>query len=218
MQRRLLAKGETLWGQGTPASSMGVVERGRVGIWADRRLLGVMFPRMVLGESAILALSGRSVVRTASVVAVEDETVVTEYPASMVQESFGAGVPRLVLRTLSGQIFRNALLTLAAHPDEIALKDTLLGLIQGQLAGEKHLKQVDTWERFLVVFETLLHLRDGLDLVRVALVDPRTDVSDTLVRASLLSKELFKSADALADIEQFIQAERDKLALSPPEK
>jgi hypothetical protein len=184
-------------------------------VWTDRRLVGVMYPKMVLGEAALLALGeARSVNRSASVIAIEDGTLLTEYPATLVRDAMGAGVPRLVLRTLATQVCRNALLMLAAHPNEPALEHVLRGMIAGQIEGERHLKTVTTWERFLVVFEALYHLREGLDAMRGALVEPRPDFELTLVRASELSKDLLKSKDALADVLEFLDAERERAVLT----
>jgi CRP-like cAMP-binding protein len=222
MQSRKLARGDILWKQGEPADRMAVVDGGKLGVWTDRRLVGIMYPKMVLGEAALLALGeARAVVRSASVIAVEDGTTVTEYPATLIRDAMGAGVPRLVLRTLSGQICRNALLLLAAHPHEPALEHILRGLISGQVEGERHLRAVSTWDRFLVVFELLYHLREGLDAMRTALVEPRRDAELTLVRASELSKNLLKSEDAIADVLEFLAAERERSELAgftPPER
>ncbi len=215
MQSRKLGRGDILWKQGEPADRMAVVDAGKVGVWTDRRLVGVMYPKMVLGEAALLALGeARSVNRSASVIAIEDGTALTEYPATLVRDAMGAGVPRLVLRTLATQVCRNALLMLAAHPNEPALEHVLRGLIAGQIEGERHLKAVSTWERFLVVFEALYHLREGLDAMRGALVEPRPDFELTLVRASELSKDLLKSKDALADVLEFLDAERERAVLT----
>src|SRR5437899_9260371 len=108
MQRRVLSMGERLWAEGDAAATLAVVESGKLGVWSDTRLIGILFPSMVLGESAILGMEGPAASRTASVSALEDGTTVTEYAPSLVKDAFGAGVPRLVLRMLCGQICRNA--------------------------------------------------------------------------------------------------------------
>jgi Cyclic nucleotide-binding domain len=210
MQRRLLAAGEPFWGEGDKASSLGVVERGLVGVKNGGRLLGVLFPKMVLGESAILGLDGHEVRRTASVYALEDETVVAEYPADMVRQSFGVGVPRLVLRTLCGQVCRNALLTVAAHPGHSAVETSLMGLIQGVAACERQLREVDDWDRFLVVFRLLYHLREGSDAMRDELLPSRGEISGTIVRASEIAKSLFKADDVAEHVQPFLESERQR--------
>ena len=210
MKRRLLAQGERLWAQGDPASSMGVVEKGKVAVRTEGRLLGVLFPNMVLGESAILSLGGPPSRRTASVVALEDGTVVTEYPASMVQESFGVGVPRKVLRTLCGQICRNALLAIATNPDQPAVGSSLLGLIQGIVECERQTRKVSDWDSFLVSFRLLYHLRDGSDAMRNDLVGDRGRASETVEAASRTMREIFKTPDVHEYLEQFLEAEKQR--------
>src|SRR6476659_823153 len=100
MQRSVLKRGQRLWAEDDPASTIAVIETGKVGAWSGKRLLGIAFPKMVLGESALLPTTGAPPVRTASVIAIEDDTTVTEYPPALVQQSFGTGVPRLVMRML----------------------------------------------------------------------------------------------------------------------
>src|SRR6185436_16353603 len=113
--------------------------------------------------SAIMGVDGPTGRRTASVFALEAGTVVAEYPAAMVKEAFGVGIPRLVLRTLCGQICRNSLLVMAAHPELPAVKDSLMSLIQGMGQCEKHARKIASWHEFLVTFRLLYHLREGSD-------------------------------------------------------
>lgn len=208
MQRRLLASGERLWAQGEPALCMGVVERGKLAVRTPERVLGVVFPGMVLGESAIFGLEGTQVMRTASVVALEDDTVVTEYPAELVRETFGAGVPRLVLRTLSGQICRNALLTIAASPQPTATSP-ILSLIRGVVQSERQARKISTWEEFLVAFRILFNLREGSDAMRRETPEC-LDVPRTILEASKTVKELFKAKDTVAYLEAFLEAEQER--------
>ena len=213
MERRLLAVGEQLWTEGDPATSMGVVEQGSVAIRSGGRVLGVMFERMVLGESAILGLDGPTVQRSATVDAIEDHTVVTEYPAAMVRDSFGVGVPRLVLRTLCGQICRNALLTMAAHPGQPGVEGSLMGLIQGVAACEKESRGIKQWDQFLVSFRLLYHLREGSDAMRDDLLPSRGDVPGIILRASEAARSIFKAADIPEYLEHFLDAERERQKL-----
>lgn len=210
MERRLLAAGEKLWSEGDPADSMGVVEKGKVAVRSGDRVLGVLFERMVLGEAAILSLGGLPVRRTASVEALVDETVVTEYPASMVRSSFGVGVPRLVLRTLCGQICRNALLTIAAHQDQPAVRGSLGALIQGVAECEKQGRGITSWDQFLVSFRLLYHLRDGSDAMRDDVLSGRGGVPETILRASQVARALFKADDVIELVETFLDAERER--------
>ncbi len=215
MQRRTLQRGQALWEQGQPAHSIGIVEGGKLGIVNRRAVLAVLYPGMVVGEASILTLDGPPAHRSASVMALEDATVVAEYPASMVKEAFGVGVPRQVLRSLFGQICRNALIVLAEHSGEAALDTLLRGLIQGMRDSEERLRGVKTWEGFLVTFRTLYHLRDATNAIREDLVARDGKARDTIVRASATMRTLFKSDDVQSCIEAFLQAEREAQAESP---
>lgn len=207
MNRRTLARGEPLWEQGESATTLGIVEAGSLAIRQRHAVVGVLFPGMVVGEASILALDGPGAHRTASVVAREEATVVVEYPASMVRETFGVGVPRQVLRSLAGQVCRNALLVMCAHPEETAVHTLLLGTIRGMVEAEERLRSVRTWDSFLLTFRTLYALRDATNDVRMQVV-VETLEQETIVRASRTLKELFKADDFLACVAQFLDAER----------
>ena len=51
-----------------------MVESGRVGVRSGRRLIAVLFPKMVLGEAAIFGVDGTAGRRTASVFALDADT------------------------------------------------------------------------------------------------------------------------------------------------
>jgi hypothetical protein len=214
MQRRVLSKGEHLWSQGDPAVTLAVVETGKLGVWNDARLIGILFPSMVLGESAILAMEGRAVPRRASVSALEDGTTVTEYAPSLVKDSFGAGVPRLVLRMLCGQTCRNALLIIAVHSDSSPVDSILRALIEGTQRCERQIRDVADWEQFMVAFRLLYHLRDATGAMLHELVPDggAEEASSTLMRASKTMKELFKTSDIEGLLEDFLEAERLRAA------
>jgi hypothetical protein len=217
MQRRVLSKGERLWAQGDPAATLAVVETGKLGVWNDARLIGILFPSMVLGESAILAMDGHTVPRRASVSALEDGTAVTEYAPSLVKDSFGAGVPRLVLRMLCGQICRNALLLIAAHSDSSPVDSVLRALIEGVQRCERQVRDVEDWEHFMVAFRLLYHLRDASGTMLNELVPDggAEEASNTLMRASKTMKDLFKASDIESLLEDFLEAERLRAARPP---
>lgn len=146
-------------------------------------------------------------------VALDDDTVVTEYPAALVRETFGAGVPRLVLRTLCGQICRNALFTIAANPQPAA-QSPLLSLIRGVVQSERQARKISTWPEFLVAFRILYHLREGSDTMRQELISDRGGVSRTVLKASKTVKGLFKAKDTIAYLEAFLETERERQAAS----
>jgi CRP-like cAMP-binding protein len=217
MQRKVLSKGERLWAQGDPAATLAVVETGKLGVWNDTRLIGILFPSMVLGETAILAMEGPAPHRRASVSALEDGTTITEYAPSLVKDSFGAGVPRLVLRMLCGQICRNALLIIAAHSDSSPVDSILRALIEGVQRCERQVRDVEDWEHFMVAFRLLYHLRDatGTMLHELVPAGDAEETSNTLMRASKTMKEMFKTSEIEQLLEDFLEAERLRAA-GPP--
>lgn len=214
MQRKVtLAKGAYLWDAGDAARNLAVLETGRLGVRADGKLIGLITPKMVLGESALLTLDGSSHNRTASVVALENDTSVSEYPAAMFRNTFDAGnhsVGHLILMTLIGQTCRNYMLIVAAHKERQAVASLLKGEVQalGQTASEA--KKIKTWDDFLWTFKYLFHLRDFSDRMRTELVQYLAGDSESLVKASEMMRELLKGQDVASFLEEFISAEREK--------
>jgi CRP-like cAMP-binding protein len=214
MQRKLtLGKGAYLWDAGDAARNLAVLESGRLGVRAEGKLIGLITPKMVLGESALLTLDGSSHSRTAGIVALENDTTVSEYPASMFRHTFDAGnhsVGHLILLTLIGQTCRNHMLIVAAHKERHAITALLKGEVQalGQAASEA--KKIKTWEEFVWTFKQLFHLRDFSDRMRTELVQHLSPDSDALVKASEMMRELLKGQDAAGYLEEFIDAEREK--------
>lgn len=214
MQRKVtLAKGAYLWDAGDAARNLAVLETGRLGVRADGKLIGLITPKMVLGESALLTLDGSSHNRTASVVALENDTSVSEYPAAMFRNTFDAGnhsVGHLILMTLIGQTCRNYMLIVAAHKERQAVASLLKGEVQalGQTASEA--KKIKTWDDFLWSFKYLFHLRDFSDRMRTELVQYLSGDSDSMVKASEMMRELLKGQDVASFLEEFITAEREK--------
>jgi CRP-like cAMP-binding protein len=180
---------------------------------ADGKLIGLITPKMVLGESALLTLDGSSHNRTASVVALENDTSVSEYPAAMFRNTFDAGnhsVGHLILMTLIGQTCRNYMLIVAAHKERQAVTSLLKGEVQalGQTASEA--KKIKTWDDFLWTFKYLFHLRDFSDRMRTELVQYLAGDSESMAKASEMMRELLKGQDVAAFLEEFITAEREK--------
>lgn len=214
MQRKVtLGKGAYLWDAGDSARNLAVLESGRLGVQADGRLIGLITPKMVLGESALLTLDGSARNRTAAVLALENDTTVSEYPASMFRHTFDAGnhsVGHLILLTLIGQACRNFMLVAAAHRERLAIATLLKGEVQalGQAASES--RNIKTWDDFLWTFKYLFHLRDFSDSMRGELVQHLSSDSEALVKASEMIRELLKGHDAAGYLEEFISAEREK--------
>jgi len=214
MQRKIaLAKGAYLWDAGDAARNLAVLDKGRLGVRSDDKLIGIITPRMVLGESALLTLDGSSQQRTASVLALEEDTTVSEYPASMFRQTFDAGnhgVGHLILMTLIGQACRNDLLIVAAHKERKAISQLLTGEVRalGETAAE--VRNINVWEDFLWTFRYLYHLRDHTDAMRSKLVMHLAPDSDALKRASEMMRDLVKGQDVASYLEEFIAAEREK--------
>jgi CRP-like cAMP-binding protein len=214
MQRKVtLGKGAYLWDAGDSARNLAVLETGRLGVRAEGKPIGLITPKMVLGESALLTLEGSSHNRTAAVVALENDTTVSEYPAAMFRHTFDAGnhaVGHLVLMTLIGQACRNYMLIAAAHKERQAVASLLKGEVQalGHTASEA--KKIKSWDDFLWTFKYLYHVRDHTDAMRTELVQYLAGDSESLVKASEMMKELLKGQEVAAYLEEFIQAEREK--------
>lgn len=214
MQRKVtLGKGAYLWDAGDSARNLAVLESGRLGVRSEGKLIGLITPKMVLGESALLTLDGSPHNRTAGVVALENDTTVSEYPAAMFRHTFDAGnhaVGHLILMTLIGQTCRNYMLIVAAHKERQAVTSLLKGEVQalGQTATEA--KKIKGWDDFLWTFKYLYQLRDFSDRMRSELVQYLAADSEPLQKASEMMKDLLKGQDAAGYLEEFITAEREK--------
>lgn len=214
MQRKVtLSKGAYLWDSGDTARTLAVVEKGRLGVRANDKLIGLLMPKMVVGEAALLTLGGESQVRTATVVALEDDTVVSEYPAAMFRQTFDTGnfsVGHLILLTLIGQTCRNHLLVISAHRDRAAVGMLLKGEVRalGEMAAQ--IKGIINWDEFIWTFRYLVAIRDHSDATRTRLVQHLADDSETLVRASDMMRDLLKGQDVVTYMEEFIAADRER--------
>jgi len=210
VQRRELKKDEVLWWESSVAQSIAVVESGQLGVRTQRGLIAVAFRRTVVGESSILTLDGPAATRKATVFALSDGAVATEYPAEQVKDAFGVGVPRLVLRTLFGQICSNSLLILGAHVGHATLESALMGLIQGMGQCEKQIKSIRDWPAFVAAFRMLYELREATDRTRDELVDTSRLEPATVERAATTARTLFGTGDVAEYLEQFIRTEADR--------
>jgi len=210
MQSHELSKDAVLWWENDVAESVGIVEKGRIGVRTGQGLIGVALSKMVIGESSILTLDGPPATRQATLFALEDGTVVTEYPASQVKDAFGVGVPRLVLRSLFGHICSNSLLVIGANLNHPVLETGLIGLIQGMGACEREIRGIKDWDAFMKAFRMLYELRNATDRMRQTLVPSENLKTETIEAASKSAKELFKSSDLVEFLEHFIHAEEER--------
>jgi hypothetical protein len=201
-----LESGDTLWTRGDAADSIAIVESGRLAIRDSEAVIGVALAGTVLGESAILTLGGAPARRTADVVA-QETSIVSEYPIALVKDAFGIGTPRLILRTLYGQICRNALLVIAAQPGQDVADFLLTSLLEALRDCEKRFNMINDWQEFMVTFRVLYELRETSDVLRRELT--RTPPApDEMERALAVMNRLFRSPESIEYLQDFLEAER----------
>lgn len=212
MQRKLtLAKDAYLWEEGDFARNIAVVEKGKLAIKVGDEVVGVVLPRMVTGEAAVIANgSNGGSKRSASAVAMEDETTVVEYAPSRIKEAYDnaqTAVGQQILVTLMGQTFRNLFLVLTAenvHPLTVApVKGLLSGLIQAQKESSP-----SDWKDFLTAFHILTSFRNASEHLRQSLIEKITE--DSLSKATATMKEHFSGQDILPTLEEFFRAEQER--------
>ena len=212
MQRKIsLAKDAVLWEEGDDARNIAVLEKGALGVRRGKKLLGIVSPGMVLGETALLAIKGETHKRTATVFALEDDTSVTEYPAFIVKRAVDKGedaVALLVLTTLIGQTCRNFLIVMSNQPGCTAVEVPLKSLLEGLLQSVKQTKTVGEWSDFMLAFRFHIDLRDYSARIREQLAD--LTHRDAILKASEKVKELFEVSDAAAYLEQMLKEETEK--------
>ncbi len=165
MHRRALPRDGVLWWRGDPARSVGVVERGRLGIRTEAGLLDVVPAGGVVGEAALLEV-GQAVPpgRTADVVVLEDGTVVVEYDLDELAEA--AGIPELVLRALMAQTARNHLVVAAAQRTHALIGAAVDGLLETLSACAQRLHDIGGPGQFQAAFRFLYRLREASDAQR----------------------------------------------------
>ncbi len=210
MRRVTLSKGDFLWEAGDMARNIAIVESGKLGIRTARGIVGLVTPKMVLGESALLILDGQAQTRTAAVVALEDASVV-EYSASLFRQTFDAGrhdVGHLILMSLIGQVCRNYLLVMAAHGEKLVVAALLRGQIQAVGETAKQCRQIDKWDDFIWTFNYLVHLRENSDRMRDELVTTALAETEALDKASEMMRSLVQGNDILPHIQAHIDADK----------
>lgn len=215
MQRKLtLSKDAILWEAGENARTIGVLEKGKLGVRVDTRVVGIIQPRMVLGESAIFTLDGQPQKRTATIYALEDDTQVTEYPPTLIKSLFDTGndaVTPSILMTLLGQISRNTMMIMAAHKDKPLIDKTLRRLTQGLLGSIDEFKNIRGWDAFMDSFRFLNEVRDFSGTLRSKMLLETSDKRELLERATSQVMDLFKDQAEIAPfLEDFIRAEKDR--------
>ena len=212
MRKVTLSKGDCLWEAGDVARTIAVVDSGRLGVRSARGIVGIVTPKMVLGESALLMLGGEAQMRTAAVVALEDSSV-TEYSASLFQTTFDSGrhdVGQLILLSLIGQVCRNNLLVMASHGERLVVAALLKGQVQAMGETAAQCRQIKTWDHFMWTFNYLVRLRENSDRMRDELVTTQVAETEALAKASEMMKSLVQGQDIVPHIEALIAADKAK--------
>ena len=211
MRKVTLSKGAALWELGDTASNVAVLEKGTLGVRTAEGLVGIASARTVLGETAILTLSGEAQKRSATLVALEEDTAVTEYPAAMVKQAIDAGkdqVGRLIMTTLIGQACRNLLVVVSTHVNRSLIEAPLKALMQTLLEQGREAKPVTDWQEFMTHFHFLAELRDYTLATREKMTSA-LDRAEASVKASGVVKDLFKGADIAEYLEELLRDERE---------
>ncbi len=209
MQRKLiLSKNALLWEKGDRARSIAILEQGKLAVKTGQELVGFIYPKMVLGENAIFTLDGEEPIRSAGVVALEDNSTVIEYPANLVKQVFELGndqVTSLILKSLTGQIARNCLLIISANQKTpviaVPLKEFMRSLVQTAVAASKSIK---TWQEFMYMFRFLCQMRDHFTGMRGRYFSATTDKSGLISKASGVIQDLLKDSSVANYLEGYL--------------
>jgi CRP-like cAMP-binding protein len=208
-----LTKDAVLWETGDLARDVAVVDQGRLGVRTESGVVGIVLPRMILGESALFDGAQRLERRTATVFAIDEGTQVTAYSAADLRARLEGGddaIGRQVLTTLLGQICRNFLMAISSRRDEPLFDAPLHKLIEGLLADAGRLPHYATWGRFMVAFTFLYDLRDLSDRVLADLGPNPSQRLEMVENASQALTRLGEGVDILPVVEAFLEAERAK--------
>ncbi len=213
MQRKVVSldKDTVLWEAGDSARTIAVLEKGRLAARADEGLIGILWPEMVLGESALFEPEGGK--RTATVVALQDDTVVVEYPPAVVRAALEEGDDSLaqqVLRTLIGQICRNFLMVITAKRGYAFIEHPLHSLVRGIAEDAAKAQPFRAWDSYQMTAHALSDLRDLSNRTLSAIGPDPSARGDLVEQASGLLDELFEGGAAASGIEDFLKTEREK--------
>lgn len=216
MNRKLmLSKDALLWEAGDPARNIAIVEQGKLGVKTEKGIIGVVSPKMILGETAIFSLEGQVPKRTATVLALEDNTVVTEYSAVLVKQLFDTHDPTitpLIFNTLVGQMGKHCILVISTNKQYPVIQATASELLKGIVQSARELHTIKTWDAFMRTFRYLCSLRDFLSTLSESFLLNTSDMADMVTKATTVMKELLsdKDKDVVPYLEDFIQTEKQK--------
>jgi CRP-like cAMP-binding protein len=215
MQRKVitLSRDTVLWEAGDAARGIAILEKGRLGARTDKGLMGVLLPPMVLGESALLGDTSAGDRRTVSIFAIDDDTLVTEYPVDEVKADFAAGNEDLMRHIVSNQvaqICRNLLVVISSKKGEPLIDAPLAGLVRGLVDDVPKLYPLRTWDRALQTARFLHDLRAMSDRLVEQLGPAAADRAEMIVNATQSLTQLAFGKDVRPLVEAFMEAEKQK--------
>jgi CRP-like cAMP-binding protein len=208
-----LSSNATLWEEGDLARSVAVLQKGKLGVRTAQGLVGVLWPDMVLGEAALFAGDARAERRSATIVALEDETVVTEFTPEQVRTQLLDGETELtdkILTTLVGQISRNLSMVVASRRGYAYVDAPLTGLVRGIVEDARRAPALRAWETFMQTARYLSDLREFSDRALAALGPDPAQRADMIAGAGTFLTQLFAGQEVLPALEAFLHAEQEK--------
>ncbi len=208
-----LSREATLWEAGDLARDIAMVETGRLGVRTETGVVGIVLPRMVVGETALFALEGPPLPRAAALFALDEDTRVVVSPAESYRAAFEGGDTAVVdpiVRTLAGQTCRNLLMVVSARSGDPYVDGPLTGLVRGIAQDVGRTLPARTWAAFMVTFSFLCDLRDMSDRVLTRLGPDPSQRLELVEAASQALTRLGGSEDARPMIEAFLAAERER--------
>ena len=120
------------------------------------------------------------------------------------------GTPRLILRTLFGQICRNALLVIGTRGEGEVGTQILASLLQSLAAEERTFNGITGWDDFMVAFRVLFRLRDASDVMRRELTPTGPLPAEALDRAQKVMKRIFSAPESIDYLRAFLDAEQHR--------
>ena len=213
MQRKVVSldKDTVLWEAGDSARTIAVLEKGKLAVRAPEGLIGILWPEMVLGESALFEAEGGA--RTATVADLQDDTVVAEYPPEVVRaalEEGDDGLAQQILRTLIGQICRNFLMVITAKRGYTFIEHPLHSLVRGIAEDAAKAQPFKVWDSYQMTARALYDLRDLSDRTLSTIGPDPAARGDLVEQASGLLDDLFEGGAAASGVQDFLKAEREK--------
>lgn len=212
MRNVTLSEGEYLWEKGDVARYISALDSGRLGVYSDGKLVGLVTPGMVMGESALGLLDGQMPMRSAAVKALEKSSI-SEFSAANFKSTFDAGKPdvgRAVLTSLIAQICRNNLLVLAAQSSDLVIAQALRGQVKAFSEIAPACRAVKDWNAFISAYSFLATARDHSDSLRDQMVRGAQTETESLTKASAMLKDLVGGSEVAAAVESFLAADREK--------